>query len=67
MDNRYKRGYAFGILLILIAIAIGIFFQNDIGFLFGGVGTIIIGITLLMHMNEHFKKQGLNEEKKGSK
>ncbi len=62
MHVKYKRGLAFGVLLILISIAIGILFQNDIGFIFAGIGTVIIGITILMLINQDEKEK--NGQKK---
>lgn len=62
MHVKYKRGLAFGVLLILISIAIGILFQNDIGFIFAGIGTVIIGITILMLINQDGKEK--NGQKK---
>lgn len=50
-----KRGIIIGAILILIAILIGILFQHDIGFIFAGIGTIIIGITILTYLNKDDK------------
>lgn len=48
----YKTGLIIGFALIIVAILIGIIFQHDIGFLFAGSGTIIIGISILTHINK---------------
>lgn len=50
-----KKGLLLGIILIVIAILIGIIFRHDIAFIFGGIGTIIIGITTLMYLNKDDK------------
>lgn len=47
-----KNCSIFGTILILIAIVIGIAFQNDIGFIFAGIGTVIIGISILRYINK---------------
>ena len=44
-----------GAILITIAILIGIIFRHDIAFVFGGCGTIVIGITILMYLNKDDK------------
>ena len=46
-----QKGLILGTTLIILAILIGIIFKHDIAFIFGGVGTIIIGITILMYLN----------------
>lgn len=50
-----KKGFMLGAILIAIAILIGIIFRHDIAFVFGGCGTIIIGITILMYLNKDGK------------
>lgn len=50
-----QKGFIIGGILILIAILIGIIFQHDIGFIFAGIGTIIIGITILTYLNKDDK------------
>ena len=50
-----QKGFIIGSILILIAILIGIIFQHDIGFIFAGIGTIIIGITILTYLNKEDK------------
>lgn len=50
-----QKGFMIGGILILIAILIGIIFQHDIGFIFAGIGTIIIGITILTYLNKDDK------------
>jgi len=50
-----KKRLLIGVILIMIAILIGILFRHDIAFIFGGVGTIIIGITILAHLNKDDK------------
>jgi len=52
MMNKLKIGIFLGCILILIAILIGIIFEHDIAFIFGGVGIIIIGITFLAYINK---------------
>ena len=52
---RMFTGFMIGGILILIAILIGIIFQHDIGFIFAGIGTIIIGITILTYLNKDDK------------
>ena len=47
-----KTGFIIGISLIVIAILIGIIFNNDIAFLFAGLGTVIIGVSFLRHINK---------------
>ena len=48
----FKKGLLFGIILIIIAILIGIIFRNDIGFIFAGIGVVIIGISILAYINK---------------
>ena len=48
----FKNGMIIGSILILIAIAIGIIFQHDIGFVFAGIGIVIIGISILTYINK---------------
>lgn len=50
-----KKGIILGVLLIVIAILIGIIFMHDIGFIFAGVGVIIIGVTILAYLNRSDK------------
>ena len=50
-----QKGFIIGGILILIALLIGIIFQHDIGFIFAGIGTIIIGITILTYLNKDDK------------
>lgn len=52
MKGKLTRGLLLGCLFIMIAIAIAVFFQHDIGFIFAGIGTIIIGITFLAYINK---------------
>lgn len=47
-----KNGIISGSTLIIIAILIGIIFRNDIGFVFAGIGTVIIGISILAYINK---------------
>lgn len=49
------RGLIIGIVFIIVAILIGIFLQHDIAFIFAGIGTIIIGITILTYINKDGK------------
>lgn len=46
-----KKGFLLGITSIILAILIGIIFRHDVAFIFCGVGIIIIGVTILMHLN----------------
>ena len=50
--NSFKKGILFGFLLIVIAILIGIIFQHDIGFVFAGIGIVVIGISILIKINK---------------
>lgn len=52
MKDKLKIGIFLGCIFILIAILIGIIFEHDVAFIFGGVGTIIIGITILLYINK---------------
>ncbi len=51
MKDKLKIGIFLGSILILIAILIGIILEHDVAFIFGGIGTIIIGITFLAYIN----------------
>lgn len=55
IDNNLKKSFIVGIGFILIAFLIGIIFQHDISFIFAGIGTIIIGITILAYINKDGK------------
>lgn len=48
----YKNGFILGSILIIIAILIGIIIQNDIAFIFSGLGIVIIGISILAYINK---------------
>ena len=50
--SKFKTGLILGSLLIVIAILIGIIFRHDIAFIFAGIGTSIIGITILAYLNK---------------
>ena len=50
MEN-YKIGFIVGIVLIVIAILIGLIFQHDIAFVFGGLGIVSIGVATLLYIN----------------
>lgn len=54
MKNKlnFRNGMITGFLLIIIAILIGIIFQHDIGFVFAGIGIVIIGISILIKINK---------------
>ena len=52
MRDKLRIGIFLGCILILIAILIGIIFEHDVAFIFGGSGTIIIGITVLFYINQ---------------
>lgn len=54
-DGKLIESFTIGVVFILIAILIGILFQHDIGFIFAGIGTIIIGITILAYINKDGK------------
>ena len=62
-----KKGLIIGFILIVIAITIAaliyynILPENDLGFLFAGIGVIVIGITFLIQIN---KKNTREETKK---
>lgn len=47
-----KNCLIFGIILILIGLIIGIVLENDIAFIFAGVGIVIIGISILRYINK---------------
>lgn len=48
----YKIGFIIGCALIIIAILIGIIFEHDIAFIFGGMGVVVCGITALIYINK---------------
>lgn len=48
----FKTGLLIGLILIIIAIIIGIIWQHDIGFVFAGIGIVIIGISTLTYINK---------------
>ncbi len=48
----FKKGILTGSILVLIAILIGIIFRNDVGFIFAGIGLVIIGISILAYINK---------------
>lgn len=52
-----KAGIIIGITIIIFAIIIGIISGNDIGFLLSGIGTIIMGISILAHINKDNDKK----------
>lgn len=52
MKDKLKIGIFLGCFLILIAILIGVILEHDVAFIFGGIGTIIIGITILIYINK---------------
>ena len=47
-----KIGIITGITIIIFAIIIGIISGSDIGFLLSGIGTIIMGISILTYINK---------------
>ncbi len=47
-----KMGFIIGLCLVVIAILIGIIFEHDIAFVFAGLGTVIIGISILAIINK---------------
>ena len=47
-----KNGFIIGTCLILIAIVIGLLTGSDIGFVFAGIGVMIIGISTLVYINK---------------
>ena len=49
----YKIGLIIGISLVITAILIGIILNNDIAFIFAGIGTAIIGISALAYINRN--------------
>lgn len=51
-NSKLINGLIIGIVFVIIAISIGIIFQHDIGFIFGGIGTVIIGISILTYINK---------------
>ncbi len=50
--KNWKIGLIIGISLILIGILIGIIFGSDIGFIFSGIGIVIMGISILRYINK---------------
>ncbi len=56
MNTKYRNSFCLGMSLVLVALAIGIFLESDIGFLFAGAGIIIIGITFLAYINRNNQK-----------
>ena len=50
---KYKIGLIIGISLVIIGILIGIILNNDIGFIFAGLGTATIGISTLAYINRN--------------
>lgn len=52
---KIKTGFIIGIALIFVAILIGILFRHDVAFIFAGIGTSIIGITILAYLNKDDK------------
>lgn len=53
MKWNIKIGIIFGIDLILIGIIGGLLTENDIGFFLAGMGTSIIGISILIFINNN--------------
>lgn len=52
---KIKTGFIIGVALIFVAILIGILFRHDVAFIFAGIGTSIIGITILAYLNKDDK------------
>lgn len=52
-----KVGIIIGIIIIIFAIIIGIISGNDVGFLLAGIGTIIMGISILAFINKDNDKK----------
>lgn len=48
----FKSGFIIGFILIGIAILIGYIFEHDVAFIFAGLGTVIIGISILTIINK---------------
>jgi hypothetical protein len=48
----YKIGLIIGAALIITAIIIGIILNNDIAFIFAGIGIVITGISTLAYINK---------------
>lgn len=48
-------GLIIGLIFIILAIIIGVITENDIGFVFAGIGTIIIGFSILLFINKNNK------------
>ena len=53
----FKKGILTGTILIIIAILIGIIFMSDMGFIFAGIGIVIIGISILTYINKGNNKK----------
>ena len=47
-----RNGFIIGTCLILIAIVVGLLTGNDIGFVFAGIGVMVIGISTLVYINK---------------
>lgn len=51
----YKNGIVIGCISVLIGIIIGVTLESDIGFVFAGLGTMIIGFSTLTFINKKEK------------
>lgn len=57
MKLNFKKGIFLGCTLIFVAIIIGILAyknlipENDLGFLFAGLGIVVTGFAILIHIN----------------
>jgi hypothetical protein len=58
-----KIGIIIGIALIITGIVVGIITENDIGFFFAGMGTSVIGISILVFINNNHKGTKENDDK----
>ena len=58
-----KIGIIIGIALIITGIVVGIITENDIGFFFAGMGTSVIGISILVFINNNQKGTKENDDK----
>lgn len=57
-----KIGFILGVALIITGIIVGILTENDIGFFFAGMGTSIIGISILVLINNNHKETKENDD-----
>lgn len=52
MSDKTKKGLLIGFLFIVISAFVTMAYQHDIAFFFAGLGTIVIGVTILATINK---------------